>query len=63
MWFSNNIYIINNNIKFCSITLIYYINYLKYTNNIPVQFYRYLLFNMKPDTISIIIASITEFPL
>ena len=32
---------------------------LKYTNNITVQF-RYLLFYMKPDTVSIIMAGIIE---
>ena len=26
-------------------------NYLKYTNNISAQFFHYLLFYMKPDTV------------
>ena len=39
-----------------------YINYLKNKNNIPVQLFHYL-FNMKLDTISIIISSITDVQL
>ena len=35
------------------------INYLKYTNNIPAQFFRYLLFYIKSDMISITTFDIT----
>ena len=38
----------------------YHISYLKYTNNIPAQFFRNLLFYMKPYTISIIMSGITD---
>ena len=41
----------------------YHINSLKYTNNIPAQFFRFLLFYMKPDKIDIIISGITDLPL
>ena len=41
----------------------YQIHYLKYTSNIPVQFYRYLLFYMKPDTMYKVISGITQLPL
>ena len=36
----------------------YHINYLKSTNNIPAKFFRYLLYYLKPDTVSIIISVI-----
>ena len=36
----------------------YHIKCLKYTNNNPAQFFRYMLFYMKPDTVSIIISGI-----
>ena len=67
-WLSNDIYMMNNH--FCSIKLyeflcngVWYhilVDYLKYTNNIHAQFFRYLLFYMKPDDISIIISVITD---
>ena len=41
----------------------YHINYLKYASNIHIQFFHYLLFYMKPDTIRIIIAGISDLPL
>ena len=41
----------------------YNINYLKCTNNIPAQSFRYLLFYMIPDTISVIISGITDLHL
>ena len=41
----------------------HHINYLKYTNNIPAQFFHYLLFYMKQNTMSIIISGITDLPL
>ena len=46
-------------------SILFYINYLKYTNNILAKFFHYLLFYMKPDNISLIIytfyiPSITE---
>ena len=36
-------------------------NYLKYTSNIPAQFFCYLLFYMEPNNYSIIISGITDF--
>ena len=36
--------------------------YIKYTNNIPAQFFHHL-FYMKPDMISIIIFGIKDIPL
>ena len=42
----------------------YHKNYLTYTNNIPAQFFRYLLFSMKQGTmIKIIISGIADLPL
>ena len=38
-------------------------NDLKYTNNIPAQFFSYFLYYMKPDIINIIISGITDLPL
>ena len=38
----------------------YHINYLRYTNSIAAQFFRALLFYMKPDTINISISGITD---
>ena len=58
--------------SFCIITLYliyndtcirYHINYIKCINNIPARFFSYLLFNMKPDTINIIISCITNYKL
>ena len=62
-FFSNNIYNMMNN-NFCSITLYkwYQINYLKYTNNIPAELFRYMLFCMKPNMMSTIISGIKNFP-
>ena len=40
-----------------------HINYLKSTNNMPTEFFHYLLFYMVPDTISIIISGITDLSL
>ena len=36
---------------------------IKYTNEIPAQFFHYLLFYMKPDMVSIIISGIKYLPL
>ena len=45
-WFSNNIRMIFS----CYIMIYgYHINYLKYTNTIPAQFFRYVLVYMKQD--------------
>ena len=41
----------------------YHINYLKYTNIIPAQLFRYLLFYMKAGTTNIIIYDITDLSL
>ena len=55
-WFSNKISIMTNNF-FSYNTLLagYHINYLKYTNNITAQYFRYLLFYMKVDRIYILL--------
>ena len=38
----------------------YHINNIKYTNTITTHFFHYLLFYMKPDTVSITISGITD---
>ena len=65
--FSNNTYILNN-IFCCSVALYYllynhiwyHIKYLKYTKNIPDQFFHYLLYYFKPDTFSMIISVVKD---
>ena len=47
----------------CYVTIYgYYINYLKYTNNIPAKLFHYLLFYIKPYMINIIISGLTDHP-
>ena len=63
--FNNNIHMMNN---ICCSKTVYLADILWFvvitcTDNIPVPFFRYLLFDLKPDTIGIIISGFTNLPL